>query len=85
MPQVAKPVIKQRAAQLRELGDRLLTTYLNSQTGRTFETLMEKPTFGRTEQFTEILIEDINAEPGVLMQAKVIGHDGRRLVGEAVV
>lgn len=85
MPQVAKPVIKERAAQLRRLGDRLLETYLDGQTGRTFEALMEKSSLGRTRQFTEVELKDIRAEPGVLIEIKAVSHDGRRLVGEALV
>ena len=85
MPQVAKPVIKERAQRLRGVGDKLLKTYLDGQVGRTFETLMEKSSLGRTPQFTEVQVEDITAEPGVLIELKAVAHDGRRLVGEAVV
>lgn len=85
MPQIARPIVKERAAKLRRLGDRLLSTYLENQAGRTFEALMEKAHLGRTRQFTEVEVKGIEAEPGVLLQIRAVGHDGRRLVGEAAI
>lgn len=42
MPQVAKPLRKQRAAQLREAGQKNLADYLQKQIGRTLEIVIEQ-------------------------------------------
>ncbi|MDB9708071.1 tRNA (N(6)-L-threonylcarbamoyladenosine(37)-C(2))-methylthiotransferase MtaB, partial [Planktotalea frisia] len=54
MPAVDGRLIKTRAAQLRAAGERKVTAHLAQQIGKTHHILMENPTMGRTEQFTEV-------------------------------
>ncbi|MEO0402544.1 MAG: tRNA (N(6)-L-threonylcarbamoyladenosine(37)-C(2))-methylthiotransferase MtaB, partial [Pseudomonadota bacterium] len=54
MPQVAGPVIKDRAARLRAAGATQVQHHLTAQVGKTHQILMETPHMGRTEQFSEV-------------------------------
>jgi threonylcarbamoyladenosine tRNA methylthiotransferase MtaB len=83
MPQVARALVKERAARLREKGAQALTRFLAAQTGSEVEVLMEREGIGRTRQFAEVKVPDGNL-PGSLVCARVAGHDGRRLCGEVV-
>ncbi|MCU0826884.1 MAG: tRNA (N(6)-L-threonylcarbamoyladenosine(37)-C(2))-methylthiotransferase MtaB [Tabrizicola sp.] len=78
MPQVRGPEIKERAARLRALGDRVLVTHLADQVGRTHRVLTEGPRLGRTEQFTEVAFAADQPE-GSLRDVRIVGHDGSRL------
>ncbi|MFC4669323.1 tRNA (N(6)-L-threonylcarbamoyladenosine(37)-C(2))-methylthiotransferase MtaB [Seohaeicola nanhaiensis] len=75
MPQVAGPVIKERAARLREAGAAGLERHLRAQVGRTHRVLMESPLMGRTEQFTEVRFAEPRAE-GAIVTARITGRDG---------
>ncbi len=83
MPQVARALVKERAARLREKGTGALTRFLAAQTGLEVEVLMERDGLGRTRQFAEICVAAADP-PGSLVCARVAGHDGRRLSGEVV-
>jgi threonylcarbamoyladenosine tRNA methylthiotransferase MtaB len=83
MPQVDRRKIKERAQCLREEGERALARYLETQTGREAEILFERSHFGRTAQFAETNV-DVAGEPGGLLRARIMGHDGRRLHAEVV-
>ncbi|MEO1539258.1 MAG: tRNA (N(6)-L-threonylcarbamoyladenosine(37)-C(2))-methylthiotransferase MtaB [Pseudomonadota bacterium] len=54
MPQLEKPVIKARAARLREAGAARVTRHLAEQVGQSHRVLMESPRMGRTEGFAEV-------------------------------
>ena len=75
MPQVAGPVIKERAARLREAGAAGLERHLRAQVGRTHQVLMESPLMGRTEQFTEVRFAEPRPE-GAIVTARITGRDG---------
>ncbi|MCC6887399.1 MAG: tRNA (N(6)-L-threonylcarbamoyladenosine(37)-C(2))-methylthiotransferase MtaB [Hyphomicrobiales bacterium] len=83
MPQVARSVVKERAARLRERGVAALLRHLDGEVGRRRSVLMETPTTGRTGQFTPAQLAQA-AEPGALVEVAVSGHDGRRLQAEAL-
>lgn len=83
MPQVSRSEIKQRAAHLRDKGDRALGMFLAAQQGRTVEALMERADCGRTPQFAEISVSG-SAAPGDIIRVRVVGHDGKRLEGEPI-
>ena len=78
MPQVAKPLIKERAARLRSLGEELAAAHLAAQVGRQHQVLMENPRMGRTEQFTEVRF-DADQPVGAIVPARIVGHDGAQL------
>ncbi len=82
MPQVKGPVIKDRAARLREVGEAALNRHLQSQIGRECDILVERNGLGRTEQFT--LVEIANGEPGDIVRAKIVGATHRHLMAEQI-
>ena len=63
MPQVPKLAIKQRAAELRAVGEQRLARARQAMIGRTTDVLMETETHGRTETFLEVL-RDAESEAG---------------------
>ncbi|WP_374391226.1 tRNA (N(6)-L-threonylcarbamoyladenosine(37)-C(2))-methylthiotransferase MtaB [Tabrizicola sp.] len=79
MPQVRGPEIKDRAARLRALGDRVLGQHLAGQVGRTHRVLTEGARVGRTEGFAEVAFGADQPE-GVILEVRVAGHDGARLL-----
>ncbi|MFN6925689.1 MAG: tRNA (N(6)-L-threonylcarbamoyladenosine(37)-C(2))-methylthiotransferase MtaB [Tabrizicola sp.] len=79
MPQVRGPEIKERAARLRALGDRVLREHLQAQTGRVHRVLTEGPRLGRTEQFAEVAFGADQPE-GTILEVRVTGNDGARLL-----
>lgn len=83
MPQVERREVKARAQRLREEGERALSGYLDTQIGLEAEILFERGHFGRTAQFAETTT-DMQGAAGELMQARITGHDGRRLCAEVI-
>jgi len=83
MPQVKGPEIKARAAQLRAAGDLALERHLSAQMGQVHQVLMEAPRMGRTGQFAEVTFATDHAE-GTVIAARIIGHHGGKLLGQAV-
>jgi len=84
MPQVAAPVIKERAAGLREKGRVALAAYLDAQIGREAELLMERRGLGRTPGFAEVET-DAEAAAGEVVHVRVTGSLGSRLRAEPLV
>lgn len=82
MPQLDGGVIRARAARLRAAGAQALADHLQAQTGQHHRILMEAPDLGRTEQFTEVAFEGPQ-QPGLIIEARITGHDGARLRAEA--
>jgi threonylcarbamoyladenosine tRNA methylthiotransferase MtaB len=82
MPQVARPIVKDRAARLRQKGAAALSRYLETQVGRDVEVLMERDQVGRTPGFAEMVLAS-SAPAGRLLGARVTGLSGLQLQGEA--
>jgi threonylcarbamoyladenosine tRNA methylthiotransferase MtaB len=83
MPQVRREVAKERARRLRQKGGAALAQHLASQVGTRRRVLAESPESGRTEHFTPVRLQarlDAPIEPGVIVDAAIIGHDGRQLI-----
>lgn len=78
MPQVQGHLIKERAARLRALGDQRVERHLAEQVGQQHSVLMENPTMGRTEQFTEVHFDTPQTE-GTIIEAWIIGTVGQAL------
>ncbi|RFU13635.1 tRNA (N(6)-L-threonylcarbamoyladenosine(37)-C(2))-methylthiotransferase MtaB [Rhodobacteraceae bacterium W635] len=78
MPQVHGKAIKERAARLREAGDRQVARHLAAQVGRTHRVLLESPNMGRTEQFTEVGFLTPQPE-GQIVTAAIAGVEGGQL------
>jgi threonylcarbamoyladenosine tRNA methylthiotransferase MtaB len=83
MPQVARAVVKERAARLRQKATVVLSRYLEAQVGRDVEVLMERDHLGRTPGFAEMMLA-CSAPAGRLLGARVTGLRGRLLQGEAL-
>jgi threonylcarbamoyladenosine tRNA methylthiotransferase MtaB len=81
MPQVPGPVVKERAARLRQRGEAALADHLDRQVGAHVELLIERERLGRTPGFAELDLAG-PATPGTLVEARVTGSSGRRLRGE---
>ncbi len=80
MPQVARDVVKDRAARLRAAGDAALGRHLDRQVGRTVEALVEREGRARAADFTEIAFTGA-APIGAIAPMRLAGHDGRRALG----
>ena len=79
MPAVNGAVIKERAARLRMAGDTQVAHHLTAQQGRLHQILMESPTMGRTEQFTEVHFSQPQPE-GEIVTAKIAGQQAGHLL-----
>jgi len=73
MPQVAKPLRKQRAARLRALGQEQLGRFLDSRIGTRARVLVEEDESGRSEHFACVRLDRVLA-PGALIEALVTGR-----------
>ena len=87
MPQVARTLVKDRAAQLRSKGEAALVGHLAGLVGGTDEVLVERKgpggTLARTPGFAEMEI-DTRAEPGEVVSAHITAACGKRLRGQVV-
>lgn len=79
MPAVNGTDIKARAARLRAAGEAQVQKHLSAQIGRTHHILMESPTMGRTEQFTEVVFAVPQSE-GSIVTAVITGQSGHQLM-----
>jgi threonylcarbamoyladenosine tRNA methylthiotransferase MtaB len=80
MPQLPRPLVKDRAQRLREKGQAALDRHLGRQVGRTLNCVVEKPGFARAADFTEVVFEGTGT-PGQLADIAVHGHDNKHALG----
>jgi threonylcarbamoyladenosine tRNA methylthiotransferase MtaB len=78
MPQVPRPLVKERARRLREKGTALLCRHLDGEIGARRRVLTEQPDIGRTEHFTPVRLARPE-EPGAMVEVDIASHDGRQL------
>jgi threonylcarbamoyladenosine tRNA methylthiotransferase MtaB len=79
MPQVSRDVIKDRARRLRHRGEVALRRHLDAEIGSVRRVLTESCSGGRSEHFTPVRF-DAAIEAGIIVETRIIGHDGRRLI-----
>ena len=79
MPQLQKPVIKERAARLRAAGESRVLAHLKAQVGRQHSVLTENARMGRTEGFTEVHFE-ADQPVGVIVPTLIIGRSATQLL-----
>lgn len=79
MPQIARPLVKDRARRLREKGEAALLRHLAAQVGRSRSVLVEADGGGRTPHFTPVRVARA-ARPGAILDLRISGHDGARLI-----
>lgn len=85
MPQLAKPLIKERAARLRAAGEAALLRHFARHTGEVREALVERGSMARLSDFTQVKLSwpDGAGEgaAGRVLLTQIIGHDGKQLFG----
>jgi threonylcarbamoyladenosine tRNA methylthiotransferase MtaB len=79
MPQVPRPVVKERARRLRARGAAALARHLDREVGARRQVLAESGQFGRTGQYMQVRLAE-PAAPGAIFDATMVGHDGRQLL-----
>ena len=84
MPQLERSLIKERAARLRDAGNRVYQAHLSSMVacGKGHQVLTEYSGLGRTENFTPVFLPE--APRAALVDVDIIGHDGSQLTGRVV-
>jgi threonylcarbamoyladenosine tRNA methylthiotransferase MtaB len=82
MPQVARQIVKDRARRLRHHGEAALRRHLDAEIGSVRRVLTESHGNGRSEHFTLVRF-DRAVEPGIIVETRMIGHDGSRLIAAA--
>ncbi|HRJ00980.1 MAG TPA: tRNA (N(6)-L-threonylcarbamoyladenosine(37)-C(2))-methylthiotransferase MtaB [Hyphomonas sp.] len=81
MPQVAKPVVKERAARLRAAGEAALIRHLSRHVGEVREALIERGLAARLPDFTPLRLSAPAGEGGRTLPVRITGHDGKQLLG----
>ena len=79
MPNVGGQEIKLRAAALRKAGKTQVTKHLKAQVGRSHAILIENPTMGRTEQFSEVIFDQPQKE-STIVSVQISGWQGTKLI-----
>jgi threonylcarbamoyladenosine tRNA methylthiotransferase MtaB len=75
MPMVDQRVVKQRAAQLRDKGERRLRAFLATQVGAVRPVLVETAQVGRTEQFAVARFQQTMSPGAIVMTRVTAAHD----------
>ena len=78
MPQVDRRTVKERAARLREAGERAYRRHLDGLVGTRQRVLVEQDGIGRTEGFVVAALG--TGRPGEIVDVTVSGHDGDKLL-----
>ena len=81
MPQVAKHLIKERAARLRAFGEAALARHLERHVGETRTALLERGLAARLPDFTPVRLTGLAGESGHVLPVRITGHDGKQLLG----
>jgi threonylcarbamoyladenosine tRNA methylthiotransferase MtaB len=83
MPQLPKPLIKERAAALRAAGEKALAARMKALIGSEQTLLVEKDGMGRTECFAQVhFVQD--AQPGGMMRVRIADAAPTHLIAEAI-
>lgn len=82
MPQVKKELRKERAARLREAGERQVQAYLQAQLGKRDEIVIEQDGTGRTRGFAPVKLTTPK-QAGELWPVQITGVSGGMLLGSA--
>ena len=83
MPQVPVAERRARAAALRAAAEGPRRRFLEGRIGKTSRVLLEKTESGRDECFAEVMLDCPAGAPGALVQARITGVAGDRLIGTA--
>jgi threonylcarbamoyladenosine tRNA methylthiotransferase MtaB len=81
MPQLAKEIIRKRAARLRTAADARKVTWLASLVGTRQQVLVELDGLGgHAENHAQVRLTEPRT-PRAICQVQIIGHDGKQLIG----
>jgi threonylcarbamoyladenosine tRNA methylthiotransferase MtaB len=83
MPQLPKPLIKERAARLRAVGDKALAARMTSLIGSEQTLLVEKDGSGRTQCFAQAHFAHA-AQPGSFARVRIADATPTHLIAEAI-
>jgi threonylcarbamoyladenosine tRNA methylthiotransferase MtaB len=81
MPQVPKPVVRERAARLRAAGDAARRRAVERVVGKTVSALVEQPGLGRSEHYLPVRLPASAAE-GEVRAARIVAATDKILVAE---
>ena len=81
MPQLAKPLVKERAARLRAHGEAALAARMHTLIGTEQMLLVEKTNMGRTSCFAPAYFEG-NALPGAMLRVRIASAKPNALTAE---
>jgi threonylcarbamoyladenosine tRNA methylthiotransferase MtaB len=82
MPQVARPLVKERAESLRAAGDRAFAGRLRAEVGAARAVLVEKPGFGRSEHYLPVRFT--GGRPGAIASIRIAAADRNTLSGNEI-
>lgn len=77
MPQLPRPIVKERAARLRRKGEAAFAHHLDTLVGTSQSVLIERDGLGRAQDFTPVKID---GPAGTIETAVIAGHDGKCLL-----
>jgi threonylcarbamoyladenosine tRNA methylthiotransferase MtaB len=83
MPQLPGPIVKERAARLRAAGDAALAGELSSRIGSETDVLIERPGIGRAAFYAAVSFTAAGIV-GSVRRMRLVGRNGRNLIGEPV-
>jgi threonylcarbamoyladenosine tRNA methylthiotransferase MtaB len=81
MPQIPKPVIRERAARLRAAGDAARRRAFDRTVGQTVLVLVEQPGFGRSEHYLPVRLPAAAAD-GEVLAVRVVAAGDTALIAE---
>jgi len=82
MPLLDRGLVKQRAAELRAVGERLQQAHLEAMVGTLQTLLVENSGMAHTENFT--LVDATRWQPRTFFAARIAGHNGKHLIAESL-
>lgn len=86
MPQVPRNIVKQRAANLRALGERALQELLQQQVDITHNVLIEKDNMGRAENYVPVKVEaSQELRSGTIVSAHIESVQGKTLLATHII
>ena len=83
MPSIAMDIRKDRALQLRNAGEQILSDYMGTQLGAISDVLFEKGSRGLNPQFVPVKLKS-DCEAGELIKVQISGHTDGELIGARI-
>lgn len=80
MPQVAKPIRKERARRLRNAGAAAVARHYARRVGSTAQVVVEDNGIGRSEDFMAVTL-DRESPPGTLVNVRIVRAEGEQIYG----